>query len=403
LARQRILFAIQTYPDSGGISSNLENYVLELGEEFEIHVAIVDERDGRRERMPLPDSQVHIAGYTNAINALLTPTSQLFAIKVGHFLRNLVRELSPRAVIVQDGLNLPVPGLLATWRNGSKLVVMDHGTLTNVHEREWLRMVTRRLGWPKGLVFWLGFHADAPWRAIRWRLGVKLADALWYTGDELRPWFAAAGERTREYSQTVPSDFTPATAEERLAARKALELPEEVTVLNVVGRVDGEKGVEAIVAALATLKAERQDWLTIFVGDGSLDAWVRAEVRRTGLERNVRFLGRLGRDGVRRVQHASDFHVYAGTISCGVSVCLLEAMAAGVIPIASDVPSLQRKLVEGTGWWFPAGNVEALEQVLLRALSETPAERDARRAATLDRIAHSPRPTIPDLLTQLLG
>jgi glycosyltransferase involved in cell wall biosynthesis len=121
-----------------------------------------------------------------------------------------------------------------------------------------------------------------------------------------------------------------------------------------------------------------------------------------GLERNVRLLGRLGRDAIRRVQHASEFHVYAGTISCGVSVCLLEAMAAGVIPIASDVPVLQRQLVEGAGWWFPAGDANALANALRQGLSLTPDERLARRAATLERVAQAPKPTIPELLAELL-
>ena len=95
MAKRKLLFAVQTYPDGGGISSNLENYVAELAGKYEVHVAIVDERPGRRERLPLPDDQVHVLGYTNAINALLTPTSQLFALKVGRFLRALVG-LHPR-------------------------------------------------------------------------------------------------------------------------------------------------------------------------------------------------------------------------------------------------------------------------------------------------------------------
>ena len=80
---RRILFAIQTYPDAGGISSILENYVAALSPEYEVHVAIIDERHGRAERLAVPDSRVHVLGYSNLINPSLFPTSLAYAAVVG--------------------------------------------------------------------------------------------------------------------------------------------------------------------------------------------------------------------------------------------------------------------------------------------------------------------------------
>ncbi len=87
-----------------------------------------------------------------------------------------------------------------------------------------------------------------------------------------------------------------------------------------------------------------------------------------------------------RLQHASDVHLYAGTISCGVSICLLEAMAAAVVPVVSDVPIVQTSLVGSSGWVFPAGDAAALASALAAATSMTPAERAARGAEAAERI-----------------
>ena len=103
-------------------------------------------------------------------------------------------------------------------------------------------------------------------------------------------------------------------------------------------------------------------------GDGTLETWFADELGRRGFGDRIRMLGRLDRPGVERLHHASDLHVYAGTISCGLSMCLIEAMACGVIPLVSDVPVAQRALVADAGWVFGAGDRSELERCLREAL-----------------------------------
>lgn len=385
----RLLIAMHAYPDGGGISSIVENMVMELEGRYEIHVAIVEEREGRKKQLKLPDSQVHVLGYTNAINPLLFPASILYALRVGRFLRRVVSEVRPALLIVKDGLNLPVPGLIAVRGSGGvPLAVMDHGTLTNVHEKGWAGMVAGRLRGLKAIAFRVGFALDAPWRAIRWRLGVRMADRLWYTGVELESWFGRAGSRSERYAQVVPNDFAAPTAAERAAARREFGLggdgDDDRIAINMVGRLDGEKGLDTVLDALDRSPLAGAELL--IAGDGSLSEWVEAEIARRGLGSQVRLLGRLDRDAVGRLQHASDVHLYAGTISCGVSICLLEAMAAAVVPVVSDVPIVQTSLVGSSGWVFPAGDAAALASALAAATSMTPAERAARGAEAAERI-----------------
>lgn len=383
----RLLVAQGVYPDGGGISSILENLVLELEGHYEMHVAIVEERPGRAGRLRLPDSQVHVLGYSNAINPLLFPTSLAYAARVGRFLRRVVRSVQPALVVTQDGLNLPVPGLLAVRGSGVPLAVMDHGTLTNVHEAGWSRMVARRLPAPKAVAFSAGFAADAPWRALRWRLGVRLADELWFTGEELEPWFVRAGARARRYAQLVPPDFAPPTPADRAAARRHFELGSDGLTISMVGRLDGEKGLDTVLEAAQRAPLDGADLLV--AGDGSLGAWLEAEIRRRGLSSRIRLVGRLDRDEVRRLQHASDIHLYAGTISCGISICLLEAMACGVVPVVSDVPAAQRSVVGDSGWVFEAGDADALAACLGAAVAMSPGERARRGRLAAERVRTS--------------
>jgi glycosyltransferase involved in cell wall biosynthesis len=384
LAR-RLLIAQNTYPDGGGISSILENLLAALPEDYEVHVAIVEERTGARERLGIPAEQIHVLGYRNAINPVLLPTSLAYAARVGSWLRGVARRVRPQAVVVQDGLNLPIPGLLAARSIKVPLAILDHGTLTNVYEPGWAQMVGRRLSWWKRSAFRVGFVADTPWRAARWRIGVRAADELWFTGTELEPWFGRAGTRARRYAQIVPGDFRPPSPEQRRRAREALGLDPESVVVNMVGRLDGEKGLDTVVSALRSAHMPAGTRFLI-AGDGSLREGFAGDVANGALGVRVELLGSLNRPAIRQLHHASDIHLYAGTFSCGISICVLEAMASGVIPVISDVPAAQRTLVGDAGWVFRAGDVSALRGALEEAGGCTPEERSALGLRARERV-----------------
>jgi glycosyltransferase involved in cell wall biosynthesis len=203
--------------------------------------------------------------------------------------------------------------------------------------------------------------------------------------------------------QIIPPGFEPATPSQRRAARAAFGLRGSASVINVVSRLDGEKGLDSILSAVAKVRTKRDDFQVLVAGDGSLSPWFASEVRRLGLGETVHMIGRIARDDVLRLHHASDFHLYAGTISCGLSICLLEAMACGVIPIVSDVPRAQRSLVGDAGWVFPAGDAHALAESIGSALLTRGAQRERLRQAVLGRLQESPDPFFPELLDELLA
>jgi glycosyltransferase involved in cell wall biosynthesis len=306
-------------------------------------------------------------------------------------------------VITKDAVHLPVPALIGARGTATSVIVMDHGTLTNPSEPGWVSMVANRIGGAKGLVFRAGFTADRPWRALRWRLGLRGADAALYVGEELEPWFSRAGSLAIRYFPSVPTDFVPGTPEERRLARAEFGLADDAVVVSSIGRLEGEKGLDLVIDAVDRARSVQPRMRVVIAGTGALEGWLSDEVARRGLGDIVQLPGRLDRAAVGRLQHASDVHIYAGTISCGISICLIEAMASAVAPVVSDVPRAQRDLVGDAGWVVPAANADALSTALCEAVC-LPIDRlatiggDAR-----ERLMHPPDPTLADTLRRLLA
>lgn len=399
--RPRLLIAVQTYPDGGGISAIVENLVHRFDGPFDVHLAVVELREGTPHQLDLAPERLHACGFSNVINPLLMPFSLAYAVLVGRFLRKVVDAVRPAALLTQDALNLPVPAAFAVRNRPTKLVVMDHGTLSNVRDRSWQRMVIRRLPVRKRIPFAVTFALDLPWRAIRWRAGMRLADAAWFVGEELKPTFRLAGPRAAQYQQIIPSDFFPPDELARAAARRELGVEGVETVVNAVTRFDGEKGLGIMVEALRRLAPDPRKVVVLLAGHGTLEDWLRGKLAEFTRSGTVRWLGQLDRDRIRSVHHASDFHLYTGTIGCAVSIALLEAMSCGVIPLVSDVPAAHMELVGPSGRVFRAGDTDALEAALRWAVSTYEGERRHRRGAVLEQLRSYSEPSLDSLLQQL--
>jgi glycosyltransferase involved in cell wall biosynthesis len=399
--RATLLLAVDLYPDGGGIAAILENCVQLLGRHYDVHVAIVDFRPERRRTLPIPADHLHILDSRHLLKPFLFPTSLTYPIRVGRFLRKLVENLEPKALLVQDGLFLPAPGLVATRGTGTKLVVMDHGTLTNSLDPQWQRMFTNQLPAAKRAVFRIGFALDRPWRELRWRLGFRAADRVWYVGHEMLPYIEKTNARSARYAQVVPVDFARPSDAERRAARDRLAVSQDALVVNMVTRLAGEKGLPAVLGVLADLAPRHPELEVLIAGDGPLDAWLARESARRGLP--IRLLGPLGRTEIRDLHHASDFHLYAGTIGCGMSIALLEAMASGVVPVVSDIPAEQRELVADAGWVFAAGDANDLRAALDQALAVSSDRWRELSRRSVERVHAYQEPSLLDLVNGLLA
>jgi glycosyltransferase involved in cell wall biosynthesis len=150
--------------------------------------------------------------------------------------------------------------------------------------------------------------------------------------------------------------------------RRGLGLPEGVQVIGLVGRLDHwGKGHKELFSAMAQLQA-RYPCQALIVGGGRREAEVRQAVESLGLGGQVHFLG--SRRDVPDLLQAMDIFVLP-SYSEGVSLALLEAMAAGLPVIATEVGGNPEVVTDGaTGLLIPPQDADALAQALERLLGD---------------------------------
>jgi glycosyltransferase involved in cell wall biosynthesis len=134
-----------------------------------------------------------------------------------------------------------------------------------------------------------------------------------------------------------------------------------------VGRLAPPKDWPTLLSALAKLDAETFAELVI-VGDGPDRERVEDELAGSSLERRARLLGE--RDDVPGLLSDADVFVLASR-SEGLPLSVIEAMAAGLPVVASDVGGLRELVRDGeTGVLVPAGDPAALADALRPLLAD---------------------------------
>jgi len=132
-----------------------------------------------------------------------------------------------------------------------------------------------------------------------------------------------------------------------------------------VGRFAFPKDFDTLVSALAKI---RPDYRAALVGDGPELAKVRTRLSRNGSLQRVELLG--SRRDVPELLATSDIFVLSSR-SEGFPVSILEAMAAGLPVVASDVGGIAEAVVHGeTGFLVPTGDAAALADALERLLAD---------------------------------
>jgi phosphatidyl-myo-inositol alpha-mannosyltransferase len=155
-----------------------------------------------------------------------------------------------------------------------------------------------------------------------------------------------------------------------------------------VGRLHERKGFRTGVEAFERLAHEHGDLRLVVAGDGrdrSAVAALPADVRE-----RVTMLGAVPNRELPPVHRACDVFVAPNRGGESFGVVLLEAMAAGLPVVASDIPGYDEVVTDGLdGLLVAPGNVVALAATIARvlgdpALSARLAEAGRARAATFD-------------------
>jgi len=142
----------------------------------------------------------------------------------------------------------------------------------------------------------------------------------------------------------------------------------EGPLVGVIARLQPEKGLDHFLKAAARVAALVPEARFIVVGDGPLRGELEALARRIGVGESVCFLG--FRADAREVTGLLDVLVVP-SLTEGSPLVVLEAMAAGVPVVASDVGGIPDQIRhEREGLLVPPGDPKALEVALLCLLRD---------------------------------
>lgn len=167
----------------------------------------------------------------------------------------------------------------------------------------------------------------------------------------------------------------------RARARQILAASDQAFVIGTIARLDPVKDIGTLLRATAQLRSDTPAILVV-VGDGPERVRLERLAADFSIEPNVRFLGH--RDDARALLAGCD--VYANSsISEGVSLTILEAMAALLPVVATRVGGTPEVVDTACGRLVPARDVDALA-IALRELAHQPALRHALGRAGRQRV-----------------
>ncbi len=165
---------------------------------------------------------------------------------------------------------------------------------------------------------------------------------------------------------------------QRGPALLGLGIGADTPAVGFVGRLGPAKAPDVFLLALARVAAECPAVRALVVGDGPLRPSLEQQARQLGLERQVIFAG-LRKDATELLSGLDA--VAVSSLREGLSMAMLEAMAAGVPVVATAVGGTPELVRDGeTGLLAPPGDPEALSRALSGLLAD-PGRADRIRCA----------------------
>ena len=195
------------------------------------------------------------------------------------------------------------------------------------------------------------------------RFGAGYQEALdlnLVTTAHLREWMVGRGaERQRIevcHSGIDAAPYADAGAI-RVRVRGELDIGAETPVIVFAGRICEQKRPRFLADILHALVERGLVFRVLVIGEGELRPMLEERVRHHGLAGTVRFLGGVEHARWLEILAASDMFLLPSQYE-GISVALLEAMSAGVVPVVAAVGG-QAEVVSGNaGFIIPHGDRE---------------------------------------------
>jgi phosphatidyl-myo-inositol dimannoside synthase len=262
-----------------------------------------------------------------------------------------------------------------------------------------LGLVGLRLGLPYGVVLH-GAEAAIPARlpGVRRLARSVLRSSAVVVSAGSYPEYAArrlAGDELPTVVQVPPGvdtqRFVPSEPAARAAARSRLRLPDDALLVVSVGRLVPRKGIDVLIAAVATCAQRLPDVVLAVAGDGRDARRLRHVAQRSRAD--VRFLGRVSESDKVALLGAADVFAqpcrsrWAGLEQEGFGIVFLEAAACGVPSVAGRSGGSFEAVDSGTTGLVvdrphdPVAVADALAALLGDAAARAAMGNEARRRA----------------------
>jgi glycosyltransferase involved in cell wall biosynthesis len=251
---------------------------------------------------------------------------------LGRAIASAVRRHRATAIHAHHYSPFVYSSLSRVWQHSAPVIFTEHGRLSNAPPSAKRRRVNRILQHVPRAVFTVsqdlrrhivaeGFAPD--------RVGVI------YNGIEIGP---------------------PPSETARVRARREIGVAENTVALCTIARLDPVKDLGTFVDAVAQVASD-QPVVGLIIGDGPDRQALESHARSIGASPAIRFLGH--RDDARLLLAGCDMYVNC-SISEGISLTILEAMAAGLPVVATNVGGTPEVIDDSCGRLIPAQNPTAL-------------------------------------------
>ncbi|PIT98247.1 MAG: hypothetical protein COT71_01745 [Candidatus Andersenbacteria bacterium CG10_big_fil_rev_8_21_14_0_10_54_11] len=165
-------------------------------------------------------------------------------------------------------------------------------------------------------------------------------------------------------------------------ARRVLQLPADKILVCCVARLRRQKGHRYLIQAFRHVTHQYPDAMLVLVGDGEEKQSILAEIDRQEINKNVIMLG--NRHDVPHILAAVDIFVLT-TLFEGMSNSIMEAMAAGLPIVTTDIPENRELITNGrTGLLHPPRDPLRAADALLELITNKAHREMLGRAAQED-------------------
>ncbi len=169
-------------------------------------------------------------------------------------------------------------------------------------------------------------------------------------------------------------DFPLVSAQMREQKRKKFNIMAEEPVIGIIARLSDVKGHTVLIGAMSRVIQKIPTALLMIVGTGKMESFLKAKVRDMNLEDHVRFCPVVNRIP----EYLAVFDIFVmPSLQEGLGLSVIEAQAAGLPVVASDVGGIPALIVNGqTGLLVEPKDTGALAQAIVELLENPQKAKD---------------------------